>query len=298
MCSSISPGARKSPSQSSAPGGTARAGRDLGDASVADDDAARHHLAREHEARVREHGLARLRDAGVVWHGTVMSEWRRHAIYFAPPQGSALARFGAAWLGWDPEAGVETEGPELAGLPRPRAELTAAPARYGFHATLKAPFRLAEGCGAAALDAATAAVAAGCRPFELRLRLGALGAFLALVPEGAPPALAGLERGLRHRARPLPRAADGGRARPPWRGPRGRRGGAPRDLGLPLRARALPLPHDADRSAASARTAATRAALAPLLTPLLAEPLPVREICRFAEAADGRFRLVARFPLG
>ena len=36
-----------------------------------------------------------------------MTEWRRHAIYFAPPEGDPLAAFGAAWLGWDPAAGLD-----------------------------------------------------------------------------------------------------------------------------------------------------------------------------------------------
>ena len=83
-----------------------------------------------------------------------MDDWRRQAIYFAPPAGSPLARFGAAWLGWDPEAGAEVEDLPVAGLPLPREALVAAPRRYGFHATLKPPFRLAAGRDAAGLDEA------------------------------------------------------------------------------------------------------------------------------------------------
>ena len=77
--------------------------------------------------------------------GTTMGDWRRHAIYFAPPAGSPLAEFGADWLGWDPATGRGRDGFDLPGLPRRRAELVATPARYGFHATLKAPFRLGRG---------------------------------------------------------------------------------------------------------------------------------------------------------
>jgi putative phosphonate metabolism protein len=226
-----------------------------------------------------------------------MGDWRRHAIYFAPPSGSGLARFGAAWLGWDPEAGIETPGVELCGLPR--SERVAAPRRYGFHATLKAPFRLAEGCDVAGLDDATAEVAGGCRPFELRLRLGGLGAFLALVPEGAPPELAALERacvtGL-DRFRAPPTADEGDRRR-----------AAGLDAVEAAHLAAWGYPYVLDRfrfhmtltgPLPPPEREATRAALAPVLAPLLAEPLPVREICRFAEAADGRFRLLARFALG
>ena len=86
--------------------------------------------------------------------GDSMGDWRRHAIYFAAPAGSALARFGAEWLGWDPEAGERRGDFSLPGLPLPRAELVEAPRRYGFHATLKPPFRLAEGRGEEGLDAA------------------------------------------------------------------------------------------------------------------------------------------------
>ena len=117
----------------------------------------------------------------------------RFAVYFAPPEDSALGRFGADWLGWDAATGRARAGPELPGLPRPRAELTEVPRRYGFHATLKAPFRLADGRDAAGLDAALAALAAGRAAFELpRLALTALGAFLALAPAAASAPLAGI----------------------------------------------------------------------------------------------------------
>ena len=70
----------------------------------------------------------------------------RYAIYFAPPPASELWRFGSRVLGYDAVAGFDV--PFL--LPEPMeaghwAELTAEPRRYGFHATLKAPFRLARG---------------------------------------------------------------------------------------------------------------------------------------------------------
>ena len=115
-----------------------------------------------------------------------MGDWRRHAIYFAPPAGSPLAEFGADWLGWDPATGARARwlrpaGAAAAGGPN----WSRRRARYGFHATLKAPFRLGPGRDAAALDAAAAAVAAGFAGFEVGLRLAALGRFVALVPERA-----------------------------------------------------------------------------------------------------------------
>ena len=70
--------------------------------------------------------------------------YTRYALYYAPPSASPLARFGAAWLGWDPEAAAPVARLEVDGLPAPIDALTARASRYGFHATLKAPFRLSD----------------------------------------------------------------------------------------------------------------------------------------------------------
>lgn len=70
----------------------------------------------------------------------------RYAIYYAPSPDEPLGRIGPRWLGRDARSGEALEQPTVEGVSRERlAGLTAAPRRYGFHATLKAPFRLAEG---------------------------------------------------------------------------------------------------------------------------------------------------------
>lgn len=64
----------------------------------------------------------------------------RYAIFYTFPAGP-LAETGARWLGWDSLSGRETEPFDLDGL-NPR-KLTRKARKYGFHGTLKAPFRLA-----------------------------------------------------------------------------------------------------------------------------------------------------------
>ena len=67
----------------------------------------------------------------------------RFAIYFVPAADSALYRFGAAVLGYDCYTGAPVARLGEAGLSEAEwAALTAEPRTYGFHATLKAPFRL------------------------------------------------------------------------------------------------------------------------------------------------------------
>ena len=75
-----------------------------------------------------------------------MMDAPRYAIYFVPDPDTALYRFGAAALGYDCFTGADI--PTLDALPVDAGawrELIQEPRRYGFHATLKAPFRLAEG---------------------------------------------------------------------------------------------------------------------------------------------------------
>lgn len=68
----------------------------------------------------------------------------RYAVYFTPAPGSTLAAFGAAALGYDVATGAAHPfaPPLVLAFPHWKT-LVAEPARYGFHATLKAPFELA-----------------------------------------------------------------------------------------------------------------------------------------------------------
>ncbi|KPP90203.1 MAG: putative phosphonate metabolism protein [Rhodobacteraceae bacterium HLUCCA08] len=106
--------------------------------------------------------------------------YTRYAIYYLPPRG-ALADFGARWLGWDVQGGRRAPPPDLPGLD----DVTMTPRKYGFHGTLKPPFRLAERMTAEDLGDAVAALAEGCAPARTRgLALSCLGGFLALTPVG------------------------------------------------------------------------------------------------------------------
>lgn len=106
---------------------------------------------------------------------------QRFAIYFAPAATSNLWERAATWLGRDAADGALFHGP-VAGIDRSRLlNLTQSANRYGFHATIKAPMKLAGGRTEAELRAALASFASQQQPIELgSLQLAALGGFLAL----------------------------------------------------------------------------------------------------------------------
>lgn len=113
--------------------------------------------------------------------------YARFAIYYVPPKGP-LAEFGATWLGWDVLSGGEVAQFDVPGL----RDITMTPHKYGFHGTLKPPFRLRDGQTADALQAAVARLAEGLAPAVCDgLKLTRLGRFLALTPYGS---LDGLQR--------------------------------------------------------------------------------------------------------
>ena len=109
---------------------------------------------------------------------------RRFALYYAPPPGSALEQFGAAWLGSDSRTGQAVERLMPDGIDGERVvAMTAEPARYGLHGTLKAPFRLAPGREPEELERSVAAFCRLHRPIDLPpFRLARIDGFLALVP--------------------------------------------------------------------------------------------------------------------
>ena len=118
----------------------------------------------------------------------------RYAIYFAPESTSALWRFGSRTIGYDAASGSDSEPlvpPGCEGMDW--AAATDDPRRYGFHATLKAPFSLREKVTAAELIDALADFSRRNTGLpEFRLVVAALGSFVALVPEAPNPALQAL----------------------------------------------------------------------------------------------------------
>lgn len=113
----------------------------------------------------------------------------RVAIYYAPLPDDPLTSLSAGWLGRDPVTGAPVRQPDIAGI----ADITAEPRRYGFHATLKPPMRLAEGRCWQDLMGAVRAVAAQISPFALpRLSVQNLHGFLALRERVACPPLQAL----------------------------------------------------------------------------------------------------------
>lgn len=111
----------------------------------------------------------------------------RYAIYFTPPQGSPLAHAGAAWLGRDALSGSWDMMPEIIGLSTERQlALTESPRRYGFHATLKAPFALKPQLSENDILAAADRFAASQPPAPLSngLKITNLAGFLSIVQAG------------------------------------------------------------------------------------------------------------------
>lgn len=103
----------------------------------------------------------------------------RFAIYFVPAPDSALYRFGASVLGYDCHSGEDIGF--MAGADAGWRDKVQAARVYGFHATLKPPFRLCSGAKQADLEAALDQFAASRAPIEAgRLEVRAIGSFIAL----------------------------------------------------------------------------------------------------------------------
>ena len=123
-----------------------------------------------------------------------MSALPRYAIYHVPPADAALYRFGATLLGYDAfEPKNLDHPPQALEVFNDWHELTADPRKYGFHATLKAPFLLRNGLTEASL----------CKSFDrfaetprevpvIAPAVRAIGSFIAVVPEAAAAPLSQL----------------------------------------------------------------------------------------------------------
>ena len=117
-------------------------------------------------------------------YSAAMTSFPRYAIYYVAPRGSVLDRFGAELLGYDAWTGEDLPFPEHATRTAPDwQELTADPRKYGYHATLKAPFTLARGTTEAELAAACAVFADRRRSIPLiRPIVDSISGFIAVIP--------------------------------------------------------------------------------------------------------------------
>ena len=115
----------------------------------------------------------------------------RYALYAMPDTGHPLWQAATAWLGRDAASGARVAVAPIEGVTgEAQAALLADPARYGFHATLKAPFRLAESASEAGLRDAFESFARASAPILIpELVIRRLGRFFAFVPNEPVDAL-------------------------------------------------------------------------------------------------------------
>lgn len=125
----------------------------------------------------------------------------RYALYFTPLPASPWHTAGSSWLGRDALSGEACARPAIPGMPDEfLQQLTRDARRYGFHATLKAPFRLAAGASPERLFDMAAAFCSTQKPIVLQApHVARHRDFLALLIDDAGGEVAALaERCVRH----------------------------------------------------------------------------------------------------
>jgi hypothetical protein len=219
---------------------------------------------------------------------------RRYAVYHLP--GGMLGDFGSAWLGWDARNGLVHLRPE--GLPAEAEALTDTPRRYGFHATLKAPFRLAPDRSPDELALALRLACDHLAPFVLELAPRIDWGFLALRPHSQPPALLALESALVTRLDTFraPMTGDERDRRNPDSLPQTARAHLDH-WGYPFVLELFQYHLTLSGQLSPPLAEALRLAIEPHLEPLIAAPMPVQAVALMGEDEQGRFHMIEEVPL-
>jgi len=218
-----------------------------------------------------------------------MENHLRYAVYYAPRPGVFADRT-RDWL-----AGAA----KVPGLGLAERDITSDPRRYGFHGTLRAPFRPADGVECGDISTHVAALAGTLAPVRRDgLHLVDLEGFLALVPQGDEASL--LEFGARVvEATDVLRApltdADIARRRP--EGLTSRQRALLEVWGYPYVMEEFRFHLTLTNRLPEPEIAHTMAALTAFFAPVLPKPFVIEDLCLFGEAAEGQFHLLNRYPL-
>jgi len=218
---------------------------------------------------------------------------KRFAIYYAPREG-VFADAAAAWLGWDLGRRCAVAQPDVPAL----ADLTADPRKYGFHGTIKPPFRLAADATPDDLARAVEELAQGLSTVEMPgLEMVVLEGFLAIVP-GHDPALSGLAakvvQSLEGFRAPLTEA-EIARRRPDSLTPRQRELLA--IYGYPYVMEEFQFHLTLSGRLDTARAADLQKAAQAHFAGLIPQPFRLEDLCLCGEDAEGRFHLLHRYAL-
>ena len=223
-----------------------------------------------------------------------MEKMKRYAVYYAPEAGP-FAQAAASWLGWDPATGRAVAQPDL---DLNLAEMTADPRKYGFHGTIKPPFRLAEGASPDDLAAGIADLVQTQPKVQMPgLQLVLLEGFLALVP-GNDPVLRDLAakvvQGLERFRAPLTQA-EIARRRPDGLTPRQRELLAV--YGYPYVMEEFQFHLTLSGRLGAEEALSLKAAAETHFAGLIPQPFRVEDLCLCGEDEAGRFHLLHRYAL-
>ncbi|MBU1358032.1 MAG: DUF1045 domain-containing protein [Gammaproteobacteria bacterium] len=109
----------------------------------------------------------------------------RYALYFAPRVDTEWWEAGSRWIGRCAARQVDMPQPPVPGVSaEEQRRWTAAPRRYGWHATLRAPFKLAAQADMASVRAALRLICKAASFDMPTLEVARIDDFLALVPHG------------------------------------------------------------------------------------------------------------------
>ena len=224
-----------------------------------------------------------------------MTAFARYAVYVAPR--GDLGAAGAAWLGWDVNAGADVPQADCRDLDL--LALTQIPRKYGFHGTVMAPFEMREGVRQTELQAAFAKLCKQIAPVVCGdLNAIALGRFVALVPQSGMADLrdmaAQVVRGLDTWRAPLPAAEFERRNRP---GLSEIQRGYLRRWGYPHVMDAYRFHLTLTGRMPKADIAMVVQAAGDYFSPVVPRPMTIVDLALVGQRADGRFAVIERSVL-